>query len=439
MYGYSRPEALGQVSAELLKTRHSGSQASAYAMVMENGLWEGRLVQTRKDGAQIVVDGRWVLDPAGERILEVNRDITDQLASAERFQLLVESVKDYAIFLLDTGGRIRTWNEGARRIKGYDSDEIIGTHFSVFYPPEDIAAGKPDRELAIAREAGRVDDEGWRVRKDGSRFFASVVITALFDSAGRLTGYAKVTRDITASQLEKQRLQDLERSKSAFLNLVAHELRSPLTVLRGYISMYRASTPEARRDLEERSLPALEAKTVEMSRLVDQMVEVARLEEGSLRLRTDTFDLGTIADDAVEMARALEESPAHNLVYEPYPYELNVVGDRERVQMILSNLLSNAIKYSPDGGDVTVRLEKTDNLARLSVADHGVGIPLTEQARLFSRFMRVERANYDHVPGTGMGLYLSRELARRQSGDLVLQWSGPGGSSFALLMPLAPA
>src|SRR5215472_6763403 len=157
MYGYSRDEAMGQVSADLLKTRYPGSHASAYAMVMESRLWQGRLVQTRKDGAEIVVEGKWVLDPAGERILEVNREITDELVSAERFQVLVESVKDYAIFLLDTDGHIRTWNEGARRIKGYENDEIIGAHLSVFYPPEEVDTGKPDRELAIARETGRVE------------------------------------------------------------------------------------------------------------------------------------------------------------------------------------------------------------------------------------------------------------------------------------------
>ena len=439
MYGYSSEEALGQVSGDLLQTRYPGSRASAYALAMENGLWEGRLVQTRKDGVEIVVEGKWVVDGKRERILEVNREITDELASAERFQLLVESVKDYAIFILDPGGRVTTWNEGARRINGYDADEVIGSHFSIFFRREDVEAGKPERELAMAGETGRFQDEGWRVRKDGSRFFASVVLTALRDPSGRLTGYAKVTRDITASQLERQRLLDLERSKSAFLNLVAHELRSPLTVLRGYLSMYRASSADVRRDLEERSLPALEAKTIEMSRLVDQMVEVARLEEGSLRMRADRVDLVPLTEETVELARALEERPEHRLHFEPYPHELNVVGDPERIQMILSNLLSNAIKYSPAGGDVTIAMDQSENLARVSVTDHGVGIPLAEQVRLFSRFMRVEQTNYEHVPGTGMGLYLSRELARRQGGDLILQWSGPGGSSFALLMPLAPS
>ncbi len=437
MYGYSREEALGQVPARLLQTRYPGSKTSAYAMVMRNGAWEGRLVQTRKDGAVLVVEGKWALDSASGRILQVNREVTDQVATSERFRHLVENVQDYAIFLLDTRGRISSWNEGARRIKGYEEHEILGTHFSAFYPQEDIEAGKPERELRMAREAGRVEDEGWRVRKDGTRFFALVVITALYDASGKLTGYAKVTRDITARQLERQRLLDLERSKSAFLNLVAHELRSPLTVLRGYLSMFRDASPERRRELEERSLPALEAKTIEMSRLVDQMVEVARLEEGSLRLRADRVDLSTVADEAVALARALEEPPVHHIAFEPFPGELNVVGDPERVQMILSNMLSNAIKYSPSGTKVTVILDRTRELGRVAINDQGVGIPMSDQVRLFSRFMRVDRPDSDHVPGTGMGLYLSRELARRMGGDLVLQWSGSGGSSFALLMPLA--
>jgi len=406
-------------------------------MVVQDGTWEGRLVQTRSDGKEIVVDGRWVLERQSKRILEVNREITAELSTASRFQLLVASVMDYAIFLLDVDGRISSWNEGARRIKGWEESEILGTHFSAFYPPEDVESGKPERELMVARQTGRVEDEGWRVRKDGTRFFASVVITALHDPSGRLTGYAKVTRDITARQLERQRLLDLERSKSAFLNLVAHELRSPLTVLRGYLSMYRASSPEKRRDLEERSLPALEAKTIEMSRLVDQMVEVARLEEGSLRLRNDSFDLASVAEQAVDLMQALETDPTHKLVIEAHPREMNVAGDAERIKIVLSNLLSNAIKYSPDGGEIRIRLDQTDHHARVSITDQGVGIPVADQGRLFSRFMRVNRPDHDHVPGTGMGLYLSRELARRQGGDVVLEWSGPGGSSFALLMPLA--
>jgi PAS domain S-box-containing protein len=436
MYGFSRAEARGRVSGELLQTRFPESIDAAYEELRRTGTWRGRLVQRRKDGIEVHVDARFALDPETQIILEVNREITEEVAAGERFRLLVESVKDYAIFLLDEEGRVASWNEGAFRIKGYAPEEILGRHFSVFYPPEDIKSGKPDRELKDAAAAGKVLDEGWRLRKDGSRFWASVVITALRDRSGKVTGFAKVTRDATEKQVEQQRLLELERSKSTFLNLVAHELRSPLTVVRGYLSLLRDLDDAGRRALEARSLPALEAKTLEMSRLVDQMVEVARLEEGSLRLLAERLDLGTITEQAVEMTRALDDR-THRIVFQPFAEELNVTADEERVRIILGNMLSNAIKYSPGGGDVSVTLERSEGFGRVIVADPGIGIPVEDQGKLFNRFSRVQRTDVDHVPGTGMGLYLSRELARRQGGDLVLLWSSPVGSAFALLLPLA--
>ena len=436
MYGYSRKDALGRISSRLLRTRYPDGHNVAYDGVTRTGLWTGRLVQTRKDGTDVHVDARWVLDPPSNVILEVNREVTEEVAMAERFQLLVESVKDYAIFLLDAEGRVSSWNEGARRIKGYAAAEIVGRHFSVFYPAEDIASGKPAWELQTAAAEGRLEDEGWRVRQDGTQFWAVVVITALRDSGGRLTGFAKVTRDFTDKQLEKQRLLDLERTKSSFLNLVAHELRSPLTVLRGYLSLMRDLDEGGRRTLEARSLPALEAKTIEMTRLVDQMVEVARLEEGNLHMRADRVDLVPLVEEAVEHASVLAE-PANQVRSESLPEELNVVGDPDRIRIILGNLLSNALKYSPGGGEVTVRLAREAEVGRIVVVDEGIGVPLEDQIKLFNRFMRMDRPEVSHVPGTGMGLYLSRELARRQGGDLVLMWSSPNGSAFGLHLPLA--
>ncbi len=173
----------------------------------------------------------------------------DQLA------LLVSSVVDYAILMLDATGKIVTWNEGAERIKGYTADEIIGRHFSIFYPPEDARSRKPDWELEIAKREGRYEEEGWRLRKDGTRFWANVVITALRDESGKLRGFGKVTRDLTerrrqenARDAEREReaarlrahadrMAELERTKAHFLNLASHELRGPLTVVRGYNSM----------------------------------------------------------------------------------------------------------------------------------------------------------------------------------------------------------
>ncbi len=436
MYGYTWEEAIGRVSGDLLQTRFPESNATAYEEVERTGLWIGRLIQRRKDGTEAHVDGRWVLDSETSTILEVNREVTGQVNLAERFRLLVESVKDYAIFLLDTNGQVTTWNEGAKRIKGYTAEEIVGRNFSLFYTAEDLAWGKPARALLEATTAGHFVDEGWRVRKDGSRFFASVVITPLRDSAGSLTGFAKVTRDVTERQLERERLLELERSKSTFLNLVAHELRSPLTVLRGYLSLYRDLDDKGRRALESKSLPALEAKSREMSRLVDQMVEVARLEEGSLQMRAERLDLGTLTEQAVGITKALDD-PTHSIVFEPYQQELNVIGDEDRIRIILGNLLSNAVKFSPSGGDVTVTIEGMAGFGQVTIADQGIGINVEDQVRLFNRYTRFEREEMQHVTGTGMGLYLSRELARRQGGDLLLLWSGPGGSAFALRLPLA--
>ena len=436
MYGYSRAEALGKVSNQLLKTRFPEAREAAYDKVSRDGLWEGRLVQRRKDGSEAHVEGKWALDGAANLVLEVNREVTEHVLLAERFQLLVESVKDYAIFLLDAEGRVSTWNLGAKRIKGYEASEIVGQSFERFYTEEARAEGIPSLHLQLAAENGSIEYEGWRVRKDGTQFWAAVVLTALRDGGGGLTGFAKVTRDMTLKQLERQRLEELDRSKSTFLNLVAHELRSPLTVLRGYLSLFRDADAATLQALAQKSLPALEAKTVEMSRLVDQMVEVARLEEGSMQLRADRFDITATVERAVEAARALDQG-GHNIVLEPYSGELHTRGDEERLAIVVSNLLSNAIKYSPDGGDIVVSVARDGEMCRVSVRDQGVGIPPEARPKLFSPFTRVARNDLMYVPGTGMGLYLSRELARRQGGDLVLVASSREGSEFAVTMPLA--
>jgi len=436
MYGYSRHEAVGQVSSALLRTRYPTGHDVAHEQVTRDGRWEGRLVQTRRDGTPLYVDAKWVIDDENGTIIEVNREVTEHVMQAERLELLVASVAEYAIFLLDPEGRVASWNEGARRIKGYEEHEIIGRNFAVFYRPEAQATGIPALNLAIATETGALEYEGWRVRKDGTEFWAAVAITALRDPTGRLTGFAKVTRDMTAKQLERQRLEELERSKSAFLNLVAHELRSPLTVIRGYLSLYRDADEKTLHELARKSLPALEAKTVEMSRLVDQMVEVARLEEGTIDLRSERFDMARSVERSVETAQALDDG-SHHIALESYPEELNVVGDPERLHTILTNLLSNAIKYSPEGSDIAVAMRREGRYGRVTVTDHGAGIAPDDKARLFSAFTRLARPDHRYVAGTGMGLYLSRELARRQGGDLVLDESSPDGSTFSVTLPLA--
>ena len=216
-YGWTSAEAVGAVAHTLLRTP-SSSLAELEASLGSHGTWEGELRHVHKDGSEVVVSSRQVLRLAsgGRRraVLEINRDVTqakqahDRLQeSEERFRLIIEGVQDYAIFMLDVDGVVVSWNPGAERMKGYRAEEICGRHFSSFYPPEDLEAGKPAEELRSAAAVGRVEDEGWRVRKDGSRFWASVVITALRDGGGTLRGFAKVTRDFTERRRTEARLE----------------------------------------------------------------------------------------------------------------------------------------------------------------------------------------------------------------------------------------
>src|SRR5256885_10346906 len=235
----------------------------------------------------------------------------------DQFALLVSGVVDYAIFMLDPAGRIVTWNEGAQRIKGYQAEEIIGRHFSVFYPTADTRIRKPDWELEVAKRDGRYEEEGWRIRKDGSRFWANVVITALRDETGRLRGFGKVTRDLTDRKAREDarnaehareearlrahanRMAELEQTKTEFLNIASHELRGPLTVIRGYNSMLQDGA------IPTEQIPALarllESKLAQMDRLVEQMLETARLEHDTFDVFRQRFDLGRSEEHTSEL------------------------------------------------------------------------------------------------------------------------------------------
>ena len=368
----------------------------------------------------------------------------------DQFALLVSSVVDYAIFMLDPAGIVVTWNEGAQRIKGYRSDEIVGRHFSVFYPTDDARNRKPDWELEVAKREGRYEEEGWRIRKDGTRFWANVIITALRDEKGHLLGFGKVTRDLTERHRAEERrnaerdaeetrlrqhaerMVELERTKAEFLNLASHELRSPLTVLRGYNSM-----------LEDGSIPAeqipavariLETKLAQMDLLIEQMLETARLEHESFDLVRDRFELGDVAQEQLDVFRALARD--HRFVMGPDAGPLVVEGDRGRIATILANFMDNAVKYSPRGGEVTVTTGRQGDNAFVSVRDEGMGIVPEHLPLLFARFGRLPTEENVTIPGTGLGLFLCKQLAIRHGGNIEVQ-SKPGvGTQFTLTLPL---
>jgi signal transduction histidine kinase len=255
------------------------------------------------------------------------------------------------------------------------------------------------------------------------------------EEVGRLTGYATNVVAGLDRAILTERIAALERTKTEFLNLASHELRGPITVIRGYLSMLDRGSlgdiPEGAR----KALPVLTAKADEMNALVEQMIEAARLEEGKIELSPRHADLREVARAALEMSEPFADS-AHALVFESPDIEIPVLVDVDRIATVIGNLLTNAIKYSPGGGPVTLSVSTDDHVARISVTDTGVGIPADRIDRLFTRFGRIVTPETSHIPGTGLGLYLSRELARLHGGDITATSVLGKGSTFVLAVPL---
>lgn len=375
--------------------------------------------------------------------------------SEERFHLLVDGVRDYAIFMLDPRGFVTSWNQGAERIKGYRPEEILGRHFSVFYPPDDAAAGVPARGLTVAEREGRFEAEGWRVRKDGSQFWASVVITALRDDKGQLRGYAKVTRDIT----ERKRMQDqlleaerrevarlrelaeetasLERAKSEFLKLASHELRTPVSVIGGYLSLLGAGDLGTLSEQAKQAVGVMASQAQGLTLLIGQLLEAARLQQGKVILDLEELDLREVAATALEWAQK-RAGGNHRLTASLPPDPIPVLVDRKRLRTILQSLLDNALKYSPGGGTIVLQVATDQGKAAVTVSDQGLGIPNDQLGRLFDPFGRLVTDETADIAGAGLGLYIAGELARAQGGEIVVDSQLGRGSSFTFSIPLKP-
>ena len=377
-----------------------------------------------------------------ERQLRARAEETASLLQDfNQFRLLVDQVKDYAIFMLDPSGNVRSWNRGAERIKGYSADEILGTHFSRFYPEEDVRAGKPERELAVAAAEGRYEEEGMRVRKDGSTFWASVVITALRDPGGTLRGFAKVTRDITdrrRAEEERVRLarsQEATRARDEFLSIASHEFKTPITSLGLQAEvLLRMGVPsgEALLSSAQPRLRTIHRQTVRLARLVQALLDVTHITAGRIALRPEPLDLASVVRSALDRWRD-DLSRAH------CPLELrlgeSIQGrwDRVRIEQIIDNLVANALKFGA-GKPVEVAVEADAASAHLVVRDHGIGIAPDDQRRIFERFERAVPTK--HYGGFGLGLWIVRNIVEAHGGEISVS-SEPGrGSRFEVTLPL---
>jgi PAS domain S-box-containing protein len=349
--------------------------------------------------------------------------------SEERFGLLVAAVQDYAIFMLDPDGYIVSWNPGAQRAKGYSAEEIIGQHFRTFYPPEVQASRHPEHELEIAKAEGHYEEEGWRVRKDGSRFWANVVISAVRESSGRLVGFAKVTRDITErrAMLERQesarraladanaqleeanrRLAQAAAEQAQFVAVTSHELRNPISVLAGASAMLVNSWNDLTPDERTEMLDSITSSSARLSRLLADLLTSSRLESGAMELHLQQVELAPLLERVG--STTARSYPTADLTVE-CPPELVIEADPDRLAQAVENLAINGVRHGI--GTVLLTAAASAGNVEITVSDAGQGVPAVLLPRLFERFVTGRRPG-----GTGLGLFIVRELVRAHGGDV---------------------
>ena len=463
------------------------------------GRFEDEGWRIRKDGsrfwANVVITA--LRDKQGHLVGfgKVTRDLTERREaeealreSEERFRLLIEGVKDYAIFMLDPTGHVATWNDGAERINGYRAREIIGQHFSKFYPREDVEARKPQRELEIATRTGKYEEEGWRIRKDGTRFWSSVLITAIRNKAGELVGFAKVTRDLTERRAAQQRaIEDAQRvaaeeaarrgaearetelrslndrlkqqaaelalrtqeaedarhradeanrAKSEFLAAMSHELRTPLNAIGGYTDLITMglSGPVTQQQAEQ--LGRIKRSQEHLLGIINDILNFSRIEAGQLSYDISSVRLYEVVDSVTQMIAP--QAHAKGLQIDDTNCRPDVVAraDQAKVEQIIINLVSNAVKFTTRGGKITLSCENLDDrCVAIFVDDTGSGIPGDQLEAIFEPFVQVGRTLTATREGAGLGLAISRDLARAMGGDITVKSTLDIGSEFMLTLP----
>lgn len=347
----------------------------------------------------------------------------DLRESEERFRLVIERVRDYGIFTLDQNGIVTSWNLGAERIKGWQTDEILGQHFSRFYP-EETHEYLPSEMLERARQFGAAEDEGWRLRKDGSRFWANVVITALRDEEGELQGFAKVTRDMTerrrseeALRLAREEAVAANLAKSEFLSRTSHELRTPLNAILGFGQLLEIDE----NTFTEPHRAAIEQITKagrHLLSLINDLLDISSIEAGSTDLEIEELDIKQLLADVHNLARPIVTNAGLSFELAPPEHSTVVLADRRRTMQVMLNLIGNAAKYNRDGCYVRLGANTDANTVTVFVDDDGPGIKDAMVPRLFTAFDRLGRQGQAKTEGTGLGLALSKSLVESMGGEI---------------------
>jgi PAS domain S-box-containing protein len=415
------------------------------ATATTEGRFEDEGWRVRKDGslfwANVVITA--VRDDAGRLIgfSKITRDLTERRrhenilrASEERFRLLIEGVVDYAIIIMDQEGYITSWNNGAAHLSGYSPGEIVGRHFSRLYPHEEIQSNKPWQDLIEAGKRGRTVSEGWRVRRDGTRYWAHNVIAALRETDDATRSYYMVTQDLTQRR-HAESLAEAAHRTNEFIAMLAHELRNPLAPIRNAVALM------GRKGLGDPVLESMrqtiDRQSVQLTRIVDELLDVNRVARGRFSVERVPIDLHDVLVRAIETSRPLMDRHGHvfnmDVPKEPIP----VKGDAMRLVQVFVNLLNNAAKYTPPRGQIHLGAKLGDGEIIVHVSDNGRGIPPDSLERVFELFMQISPEARGEQGGLGVGLALVRRIVELHGGRVVAHSDGVGkGSTFTVFIPL---
>jgi PAS domain S-box-containing protein len=433
----------------------NGKPEMELRVASEVGRFEDEGWRLRKDGtrfwANVIITA--IRDEHGTLLGfgKITRDLTERIAAEQRYRMLVEGVTDYSIFSLDATGVVTSWNLGAERIKQYSAQEIIGKHFSTFYTPEDVEARMPEMVLRTAEQEGHWEGEGWRMRKDGTRFWSSIVVSAIKDEEGRLTGFSKVTRDITDRKklmdelqrhMEELEVQVAERERTnaeleAFSYSVSHDLRAPLRAIEGFASALREDYGDKLDGDAQDYLNEIITAATRLNRLVQDLLNYGRV--GRTELPLTQVVLKPVIEKIV--SENVKDNPEGNpgnkgqITIKGQPSQ-KVLAHEATLYQILSNLVSNALKFRRNDVEPQVEIAITatkNNMTRVSVIDNGIGIAPQHRERIFKVFERLH--GIEEYPGTGIGLAIVKRAVERMGGRCGVESILGKGSTFWVELP----
>jgi len=455
--GYEAQDIIGQHFSRFYTEEDKATNLPQRALraAREEGRFEGEGWRVRKDGtrfwANVVIDPIRTPDGTLVGFAKITRDITERMTAQEalreseqRFRLLVQGVTDYALYMLSPEGIVTNWNAGAQRIKGYAEPEVVGTHYRRFFTDEDQAAGLPEQAIETARQTGRSESEGWRVRRDGSRFYAHAVLDAIHDEAGALLGFAKITRDITE---QRKAAESLEQTRNALFQAqkmeaigqltggIAHDFNNLLAVLSSGIDILHAQQPGS---TAGRVLDSMRRAVERGALLTQQLLSFARQQP----LAAATHQINTLVG-AFEPVLRRASGPQVSFLFDLSPRLASVSVDEARFEATILNLVVNARDAMPDGGTLSLETRNVDlkegevgalpagQYVRVTVRDTGTGMPPEVVARAFEPFFTTKPVG----KGTGLGLSQVYGFIAQSGGDVIIETSLGKGTAISLYLP----